>query len=317
MDLDTAQAAVCAYRPQLAEDDSARLEFFSKIWEFQEGIKARVLEAGRVVVVQGAPLAEWYWSEKPLLKMAPLELDVALFGDALQGCAARLATDAGLDAELADALTRFDWAGLALQANGLADEAATAERDTAERDNAGAGSSPDAFIAALCRRLNALGHPQAFVQTVAINVALALRPLLEPTADALLATLPSGGNDSVGHKPLLCPVCGSQASASCVGNLPSGTKNGRLLFCSLCGMQWEFERIRCPRCGTSNQGKLHYSHIQGDEAHRLYLCDQCGGYTRTTFAQSLRVPFSFDVEDVVMARLDQIALNSQLRAEGN
>jgi FdhE protein len=293
MDLSTARAAVEAYRPLLPDDDNARLGFFLDLWEFQQGCRAQVSAAGRDVVPEGAPLAEWYWDEKPLLMLAPLEFDATLLTDALKGCAAHLVKGAGLDVELAHALAGFDWASLTARAT---------------------GSAPVAFIEDISAGLKAEGRSEAFVQIAALIVALALRPLLEPTADALGATMSSNEQNATHLKPLLCPVCGSHASASRIGDVPSGAKNGRLLFCSLCGMQWEFERIRCSRCGTRNQGKLHYFHIEGDEAHRLYLCDECGGYTRTIFAQNLRVPFSFDVEDVVMARLDH-TIQSQATGE--
>ncbi|MDR2106625.1 MAG: formate dehydrogenase accessory protein FdhE [Coriobacteriales bacterium] len=305
MDINTARAAIDAYRPLLADDDMARLEFFLGLWEFQQGIKTRALEAGGEPVPEGAPLAEWYWGEKPLLAMAPLELDTALFADALKGCTAQLVEGAGLDAELANALTGFDWAGLAAEANGNAQT--PSEALTTGQSPAKAGSDPGAFIEALYTRLGEEGHSEPFRESVALIVTLALRPLLEPAADVLGTAMVADEQNATRLKPLLCPVCGSHAATSRVGDVPSGAKNGRLLSCSLCGMQWEFERIRCSRCGTQNQGKLHYFHAEGDDAHRLYLCDECGGYTRTTFAQNLRVSFSFEVEDVVMARLDHIA----------
>ena len=72
--------------------------------------------------------------------------------------------------------------------------------------------------------------------------------------------------------------------------------------------------MRCARCGTRNQGHLHYFNVEGDDSHRIATCDECGGYMRTVFQDDALVPFSFDVEDVVMARLDSIALN-QLAAQ--
>jgi FdhE protein len=315
MDISTARAAIDAYRPLLPDDDMARLGFFLRLWELQQGLKARALEAGSGAALERAPLAEWYWGEKPLLMMAPLELDTALLTDALMGCATQLVEGAGFDAALAHALAGFDWAGLAAEANGGAQ--ANDGGPATGQDGARAGYDPSAFITAFCARLGEEGRSRPFIESVALIIALALRPLLEPAADALGAAMSADDQNATRLKPLLCPVCGSHATVSRVGDVPSGTKNGRLLSCGLCGMQWEFERIRCSRCGTRNQGKLHYFHVEGDEAHRLYLCDECGGYTRTTFAQNLRVPFSFDVEDVVMARLDHIAQDPRFRANGS
>ena len=72
----------------------------------------------------------------------------------------------------------------------------------------------------------------------------------------------------------------------------------------------EFDRIRCPRCGTRNQGNLHYFNIEGDEGHRIGTCDECGSYIRTRFAgEGDNAPYSPEVEDVVMARLDAVAMD--------
>ena len=42
-------------------------------------------------------------------------------------------------------------------------------------------------------------------------------------------------------------------------------------------------------------------------SHRIATCDECGGYLRTVYADDALAPFSFEVEDVIMARLDAIA----------
>ena len=64
------------------------------------------------------------------------------------------------------------------------------------------------------------------------------------------------------------------------------------------------------RCGTRNQGNLHYFNIEGDEGHRIGTCDECGSYIRTCFAgEGDNAPYSPEVEDVVMARLDAVAMD--------
>ena len=63
------------------------------------------------------------------------------------------------------------------------------------------------------------------------------------------------------------------------------------------------------RCSTRNQGNLHYFNIEGDEGHRIGTCDECGSYIRTRFAgEGDNAPYSPEVEDVVMARLDAVAM---------
>lgn len=108
-------------------------------------------------------------------------------------------------------------------------------------------------------------------------------------------------------------MCGTPASAAFVGETDAVDGRGRLLYCSTCGTQWAFDRIRCACCGTQSQTKLHYFHVEGDDAHRLQNCEECGDYMRTVFQDSLKVPLSMEVEDIVMANLDAIALDSRFR----
>lgn len=64
------------------------------------------------------------------------------------------------------------------------------------------------------------------------------------------------------------------------------------------------------RCGMRNQGNLHYFNIEGDGGHRIGTCDECGNYIRTRFAgEGDNAPYSPEVEDVVMARLDAVAMD--------
>ena len=84
----------------------------------------------------------------------------------------------------------------------------------------------------------------------------------------------------------------------------SGKTNGRTLYCPQCGATWEVERIRCVRCGTQDESQLHYRSIEGDDAHRIHVCDRCKGYVRTRFADETGLaPFVPEVEDVVAADL--------------
>ena len=47
----------------------------------------------------------------------------------------------------------------------------------------------------------------------------------------------------------------------------------------------------------------------------LYTCDDCGGYMRTLFSEKgALAPVSYEVEDVVMARLDAIAKEPRVGA---
>ena len=71
----------------------------------------------------------------------------------------------------------------------------------------------------------------------------------------------------------------------------------------------------CGVCGTENASRLHYFHVEGDSSHRLQNCDECGQYQRMVFEEDLSIPLSMEVEDVVMAKLDAIALDPRFRVE--
>ncbi|MDR1713318.1 MAG: formate dehydrogenase accessory protein FdhE [Coriobacteriales bacterium] len=304
MDLQQIDQAIDAYSTILAADDRQRLEFFRGLWEIQAEIAAsnaafatNVTEA--VEKLPDANIIEgWYWQEKPVLHCAPLAIEEAQ----LAGNAAHIATyfteAGGLNSTTVAALDACNWPELVHNGSvGLA------------------GTDPQAYLAAcLSQTTQQLSKP---VQTLAWMVlGASLRPLLEGYAQAIMGLLNLKRGNQIHNKPLHCPICGSPATAAFVGPVPSGAKNGRQLFCGVCGTAWEFERIRCGRCGTQNQSKLHYFHIDGDDAHRLYLCDECGEYTRTAFTDSLRVPVSYEVEDVVMARLDMAAQSGMHQGEG-
>ena len=150
-----------------------------------------------------------------------------------------------------------------------------------------------------------LSHAPVKIEAGAMAAALALRAFLEGPATAVERALREAGADE--PHSVRCPVCGGEAAVAQVSGAPAGQGRAKRLWCAQCGCAWEFERVRCVRCGTQNQSRLHYFNLEGDEAHRLATCDECGGYTRTVYEEDALAPFSFEVEDVVMAKLDLVA----------
>ncbi|MDR2492421.1 MAG: formate dehydrogenase accessory protein FdhE [Coriobacteriales bacterium] len=294
MDLHQIDSALEAYQQTLGTSDKARLEFFRGLWALQQASLTRLVERGGEGLPSTALLRECQEGRVPLLLLAPAVIDADELVVMLESCAAWVAANAGLAATSAEALKACDWRAL-----------------VAKSDLALAGRDPGSWIEETEREA-------AFAQTASgqsapfgIVLACALRPQLEAVALAAHDGLTQAASaDEAAHgrpRALRCPVCGGSAAAGYVGPVPSRDGSGRMLYCALCGCSWEFERIRCACCGTHNQGKLHYFHIEGDSAHRLHLCDECGTYLRTTFVTELAMPFSFEVEDVVMARLDKLA----------
>lgn len=283
MNLSSIDAAIEAYRGTLPADDVRRLGFFRGIWQIQAEAARDAAQASAPVVPPVSELEDWFWSEKPLLGMAPALVSASLLASTCARIARYVVEQGQLDAQSVAQLTSVDW------------DAVLASADVSL-----AGSAPEKFLASV----------EDVPDVVRMVLALALRPQLEPTQQAYMAALekPLRAGYETHDKPLHCPVCGGEASVSYVGPTPTSAGNARRLSCTQCGCTWDFERIRCARCGTKMQGKLHYLSLEGDDTHRMHCCDACGGYTRTFFAKpgnaAAYVP---EVEDVVMARLDAAA----------
>ena len=47
---------------------------------------------------------------------------------------------------------------------------------------------------------------------------------------------------------------------------------------------------------------------------RIATCDECGNYIRTVFVEESLRPFSYEVEEVVTARLDAIARDPRFQS---
>lgn len=289
------ETAIAAYRKTLGESDMARLEFFQGIWDIQARHTKKVAEANSYEPADAETLEQWYWNEKPAFLMAPLPIDEDALFNVLDEISDYLAENGGFADEISEALRSFDWLEFI--------------RST---DLGLAGKDPSAYLE---QSQEAIDDDSSLpADTTILVFTLALRALLEAPAQAVMSSLSLDEANTVHDKPVQCPVCGTHAVAAYVGETPSSLGNGRLLYCALCGTEWEYERIRCACCGTQNQGKLHYFHIEGDEAHRLHNCDECGDYMRTVFNESSEAPFCFEVEDVVMARLDQVAHDPRFSA---
>lgn len=295
MDLRKIDWALEAYRQTLGEDDIRRLAFFRGLWALQQGHIDSADASGDYQMPDKARAERWYWGEKPLFLMAPVIVDNSRLAAAAQDCATYIAENAGLEPESAAQLAAYNWHSL-----------------IEGSDSAMAGKNPASWLARTQQLALETGPGQEAPIGVLLGVVLAcaLRTVLEPAASKVAAILDVEDPERTHVHPLRCPTCGTHATVGFVGPLHATEGNARLLYCSTCGTTWEFERIRCGRCGSRVQRKLHYCHIEGDGAHRLHLCDECGDYLRTVFGNESPAPLSFEVEDVVMSRLDMVAHTS-------
>jgi len=105
-----------------------------------------------------------------------------------------------------------------------------------------------------------------------------------------------------------CPVCGGPPVASMVVGW-SGAHNTRFCACSLCATQWNYVRIKCTLCGSTEA--IGYRQIEKDSGDvRAEVCDKCHGYVK--IMQQVRNPALDPVADDVAS----LALDLLVREQG-
>ena len=297
MDLKKMRRAVDAYSDGASAADRARLEFFAGLYGLQAEWSERIAESCTYAAPAAEQVEAWYWDRKAVLSQAPVEVDAVLFAEALSAMGAYMAENAGLEPTVAEGLKAYDWK---VFCNSV--------------DVGVAGRDPASFVEMCLSGIDKFGVPADVPAAIfALVVTFALRAWLQKPSEAVMAVAPK---DHRKHDcPLDCPVCGTPAAASFVGESAGSDGKGRMQYCAACGAQWYFERIRCGVCGTQNQGKLHYFNLEGDNAHRIQSCDACGQYQRVVFQEDIPSVLCMEVEDVVMAKLDQVALDPRFRKE--
>ncbi|WP_158809316.1 formate dehydrogenase accessory protein FdhE [Beijerinckia sp. L45] len=76
----------------------------------------------------------------------------------------------------------------------------------------------------------------------------------------------------------ICPACGSAPVASMIVGWPQAP-NSRYLCCSLCNIYWNYVRVKCTAC-TTTQG-ISYRMIEGQpDDMAAEVCEGCGGYAK-------------------------------------
>lgn len=299
MDIGYIDMCMKSYAGKLGEDDARRLEFFRGLWGAMADAIAARSEAVPYEVPPRGELKALYAAGTPIFDEAPVTIDADAFADAAQAISSYLIENGCYDTPLTDALAAIDWASAFAAARIASQAAAQGDGPTTER-----------LLEALYGQLmETVTDPQE-AQIGALAASLALFTFLEAPAKAIMDAI--GYDEVIDAHPLLCPTCGSEPLLSSVGAKTSSAGRGRLLYCLNCGTAWEFDRIRCAHCGTRDQTKLHYVSVEGDDDHRLGICDECGGFMRTTFMDTNLFPISPLVEDVVMAPLAAIGAEEVL-----
>jgi FdhE protein len=105
-----------------------------------------------------------------------------------------------------------------------------------------------------------------------------------------------------------CPVCGGPPVASVVVGW-TGAHNTRFCVCSLCATQWNYVRIKCTLCGSTEA--ISYKQIEKNSGEvRAEVCDKCHGYVK--ILQQVRNPALDPVADDVAS----LALDLLVREQG-
>ena len=100
-----------------------------------------------------------------------------------------------------------------------------------------------------------------------------------------------------------CPICGKEPK---IGEIRE-EEGRRFLFCTQCGFEWRFMRIKCPFCGNEEQQTLAYFSIEGEERYRVDVCNECKRYIKTVDFRETKEEANLDVEDIATLHLDMLA----------
>jgi len=125
-----------------------------------------------------------------------------------------------------------------------------------------------------------------------------IRPALEMVAEKYAGVIKES-QWSEGY----CPVCGKEPK---IGELRED-EGFRYLFCSQCGCEWSFRRIKCPFCGNDDQQTLAYFTIEDEEKYRVEVCNICKRYIKTVDFRKIKELANLDVEDIATLHLDILA----------
>jgi len=99
-----------------------------------------------------------------------------------------------------------------------------------------------------------------------------------------------------------CPICGSLPQMSELKG-----EGQRYFQCSFCDFQWASERLKCPFCENKDHEKLHYFYAEGQEVHRVDLCDTCKRYIKTVDSRNIGYEPDLNLEDMITIHLDILA----------
>lgn len=289
MNLKFIDRVIKSYEPNLTEADMQRMRFFYGLWEDMDRWSKGPTSAVKRYTVPSEEELEAAWAEdKPVFKFAAPKIAKERFCAICFSLREYVCDEKLLSEEDEQELRKVNFRNLVSQE----------DMDLAAED-------PEVFAGLMLEHCFENDLSTQVAHMAALVGVMALRVDLEGVAKAI--SKKQRKINKYGHNPTHCPICGSTPAMGKVGGENETDGRGKTLYCQQCGNEWAFERIRCVHCGCQNSKHLHYFNVEGDDSHRIYQCEECGQYTRTVFVEDALQPFSFEVEEVITARLDAIA----------
>jgi len=140
-------------------------------------------------------------------------------------------------------------------------------------------------------------------------------PLMETCISAALAPFLASHSEALSDlvaqelwRRKSCPICGGVADFAFLEK----DQGARWLMCSRCSMEWLFQRIQCPYCGTQKHEALAYrTNSQG--LYRLYTCEECHGYIKAIDLRKAGAEVLLPLERILTVDLDRQAKEESYR----
>jgi FdhE protein len=137
------------------------------------------------------------------------------------------------------------------------------------------------------------------IDLIDLFIEESLRPELEVIAEQYAAAV-----EASAWTEGYCPICGKEPK---IGEIRESEDGKRYLFCHQCGCKWHFHRIKCPFCGNEEQHSLAYFAVEGEERHRVDVCNKCRRYIKIVELPKSSEDVNLDVEDIATLHLDMLA----------
>jgi len=140
-------------------------------------------------------------------------------------------------------------------------------------------------------------------------------PLMEACISAALAPFLAAHSEALSElvaqelwRRKACPLCAGAADFAFLEK----EQGARWLICSRCSMEWLFQRIQCPYCGTQKHQSLAYrTNAQG--LYRLYTCEECHCYVKAVDLRKAGPEVLLPLERILTVDLDRQAKEANYR----